>query len=84
MLNKIKLIFLLLTSDYYIVPKKQMDIWIYELDNLRKRTDTVKNNNVYHVLLGRIESMSSITRKILNFNNLYLSCTNQLSLDNGQ
>ena len=46
-----------------------MDIWVYELDNLRKRTDTVKNNNVYHVLLGRIESMSSITRKILNFNN---------------
>jgi hypothetical protein len=69
MLNKIRLIFLLLTSDYYIVPKKQMDIWIYELDNLRRRTDTVKNNNVYHVLLGRIESMSSITRKILNFNN---------------
>ncbi len=69
MLNKIKLIFLLLASDYYIVPKKQMDIWVYELDNLRRRTDTVKNNNVYHVLLGRIESMSSITRKILNFNN---------------
>ncbi len=68
MLNKIKLIFLLLTSDYYIVPKKQMDNWIYDLDNLKKRVDTCSSKNVCYILMGRIESMSNITRYILTFN----------------
>jgi hypothetical protein len=68
MLNKFKLIFLLLSSDYYIVPKKQIDNWIYDLDNLKKRVDTCSSKNVCYILMGRIDSLSNITRYILTFN----------------
>jgi len=68
MYNKIKIILSILSSDCYVIPKKQMGIWLYDLDNLKKRVETCNSKNVCYILMGRIESMSNITRYILTFN----------------
>jgi hypothetical protein len=63
--NAIKVLFF----EYCIIPKVQLERWEEDLVIMRKKSNQV-NNNVYHVLIGRIDSMDSILNKIKKHNKL--------------
>jgi hypothetical protein len=67
MLNKLKDVIKVLSSDHYLIPKEQIERWREDLFNMENKVHTV-SNNIYYVLMGRIDSMSKVVKKILDYN----------------